>query len=86
MRNFYEKSAIKAQTSIGDLEQNSGLTIAGTISNVVGNEFILDDGTGEIIVDPRDCLQKKFRLSKITVIYLTLIFLILLENKAYLVV
>lgn len=44
-------SAIKAQTSIGDLQQNSGLTIAGTISNVVGNEFILEDGTGEIIVD-----------------------------------
>lgn len=44
-------SPIEAQTSIRELRQNSGVTISGTISNIVGNEFILDDGTGEIIVD-----------------------------------
>lgn len=41
----------RAQTPIGDLQQTDSLTIAGEIQSVVGNEFILSDGTGEIIVD-----------------------------------
>lgn len=41
-----------AQTPIGDLQQRpAGLTISGEIRSVVGNEFVLDDGTGQIIVD-----------------------------------
>ncbi|MCG8361726.1 MAG: hypothetical protein MJA27_00165 [Pseudanabaenales cyanobacterium] len=40
-----------AQTPIGDLQRTSSLTITGEIRSVVGNEFILDDGTGQIIVD-----------------------------------
>jgi uncharacterized protein YdeI (BOF family) len=40
-----------AQTPIRNLQRNSGVTISGQIRSVVGNEFILDDGTGEIIVD-----------------------------------
>lgn len=40
-----------AQTSIRDLQRTPGLTIAGEIRSIVGNEFILDDGTGQIIVD-----------------------------------
>lgn len=41
----------QAQTLIRDLQRNSGVTIAGTVRSIVGNEFILDDGTGQIIVD-----------------------------------
>lgn len=40
-----------AQISIRDLQRNQGLTISGVIRSVVGNEFILDDGTGQVIVD-----------------------------------
>lgn len=40
-----------AQTPIGELRRNAGTTISGTVQSVVGNEFILDDGTGQIIVD-----------------------------------
>lgn len=44
-------SIIQAQVPIGELQQRSGITISGEIRSVVGNEFILDDGTGQIIVD-----------------------------------
>jgi len=42
---------IQAQTPIGSLQRHSGVSIYGTVRSVVGNEFILDDGTGQIIVD-----------------------------------
>ncbi|MFP4134506.1 MAG: DNA-binding protein [Halothece sp.] len=43
---------IKAETlPIRELQQNPGIRIQGTIRSLVGNEFILSDGTGEIIVD-----------------------------------
>lgn len=38
-------------TPISQLNLNRGITIKGTIRSVVGNNFILDDGTGTIIVD-----------------------------------
>jgi hypothetical protein len=41
----------QAQTSIRDIQRNPGVSISGVIRSVVGNEFILDDGTGQIIVD-----------------------------------
>jgi hypothetical protein len=42
----------KAQTSIEELQQRSnGTTVSGEIVSVVGNDFVLNDGTGEIIVD-----------------------------------
>lgn len=42
----------QAQTAIRDLQRTiPTLTIAGTVRSVVGNEFILDDGTGQLIVD-----------------------------------
>ncbi len=41
----------RAQTPIGNLQRQAGTTISGTVQSVVGNEFILSDGTGEIIVD-----------------------------------
>lgn len=44
--------AAEAQVSIGSLQQRQqGTTISGTVRSVVGNEFILSDGTGEVIVD-----------------------------------
>jgi uncharacterized protein YdeI (BOF family) len=44
-------AAVHAQVPIGELQQRFGVTISGEIRSVVGNEFILDDGTGQIIVD-----------------------------------
>lgn len=41
----------QAQIPIRDLQRNPGVSISGTIRSIVGNEFILDDGTGQIIVD-----------------------------------
>ncbi len=40
-----------AQIPIDSLTRTRGITISGTIRSVVGNDFILDDGTGQIIVD-----------------------------------
>lgn len=42
---------VSAQIPIRELQRTSGLTISGEIRSVVGNEFILDDGTGQVIVD-----------------------------------
>ncbi|MGJ3254057.1 MAG: DNA-binding protein [Elainellaceae cyanobacterium] len=44
-------SVAQAQVSIRDLQRNPGISISGEIRSVVGNEFILDDGTGQVIVD-----------------------------------
>lgn len=52
-----------ARTKIGDLQQNRGITISGTIKSVVGNEFILDDGTGQVIVDTAPRWWKQFNFS-----------------------
>ena len=42
----------RAQTSIEELQQRSeGTTVSGQITSIVGNDFVLDDGTGQIIVD-----------------------------------
>jgi len=38
-------------TPIGQLTRYQGITLRGTIRRVVGNDFILDDGTGQILVD-----------------------------------
>lgn len=42
---------VSAQIPIRELQRTSGLTVSGEIRSVVGNEFILDDGTGQVIVD-----------------------------------
>lgn len=42
---------VQAQTPINELQQRSGITVSGEIRSVVGNDFVLDDGTGQIIVD-----------------------------------
>jgi hypothetical protein len=42
---------VKATTPISELQKTEGITISGEVKSVVGNDFTLDDGTGEIIVD-----------------------------------
>ena len=43
---------VKAETiPIRELKQNPETRIQGKIRSIVGNEFILSDGTGEMIVD-----------------------------------
>ncbi|MBE9167212.1 NirD/YgiW/YdeI family stress tolerance protein [Pleurocapsales cyanobacterium LEGE 06147] len=42
----------RAQVSIEELQRSgAGVTISGEVVSVVGNDFVLDDGTGQIIVD-----------------------------------
>lgn len=42
----------QAQTRIGNLQQRpAGTTITGRVTSVVGNDFIVEDGSGQIIVD-----------------------------------
>ncbi|GJD18162.1 hypothetical protein RIVM261_031180 [Rivularia sp. IAM M-261] len=39
-------------TNIRDLQQRSnGTIVSGKVTNIVGNDFIIDDGTGQLIVD-----------------------------------
>ncbi len=45
------RSAAQSITPISNLGGVQGITIRGTIRSVVGNKFILDDGTGQVIVD-----------------------------------
>jgi hypothetical protein len=41
----------QAQVSIRDLQRNLGIYLVGEVRSVSGNKFILDDGTGQIMVD-----------------------------------
>jgi hypothetical protein len=61
---------IKAQIPIRDLQQSQGITISGNIRSVVGNQFILNDGSGEIIVNAGPTWHRKLNLQageKVTV-------------------
>jgi hypothetical protein len=51
LSTFMLSSVAIAQVPIGSLQRRQGVTISGQVRCVVGNEFILDDGTGQIIVD-----------------------------------
>jgi len=62
MGSLINQTAI-AQTPIRELQRNSGVTISGTVKSVVGNEFTLNDGTGEIIVDPGPRWWKEINLT-----------------------
>jgi uncharacterized protein YdeI (BOF family) len=42
---------LSAQTPIENLKSMQGITISGEVESVVGNNFTLNDGTGQIIVD-----------------------------------
>ncbi|MER3495262.1 MAG: DNA-binding protein [Mastigocladus sp. ERB_26_2] len=42
----------QTQTKISDLQQRAnGITVSGKVSQVVVNDFIIDDSTGQLIVD-----------------------------------
>ncbi|PLZ96816.1 DNA-binding protein [Fischerella thermalis CCMEE 5198] len=42
----------QTQTKISDLQQRAnGITVSGKVTQAVGNNFIIDDGTGQLIVD-----------------------------------
>ena len=53
-----------AQVPIRELRQSSGVTISGTVTSIVGNEFVLNDGTGEIIVDAGPIWWHRINLSQ----------------------
>ncbi len=44
-------AVLAREVNINQLQSSYGITISGTITSVVGNDFIIQDNTGEIIVD-----------------------------------
>lgn len=45
-------SVAQSRANIGDLQQMApGVTVSGRVTSVVGNEFMLEDDSGQIIVD-----------------------------------
>ncbi len=40
-----------AQTPIGSLDATGGITISGTVSDVFGNKFVLEDESGRVLVE-----------------------------------
>lgn len=40
-----------AQTPIGELQRTRSITIAGQVMGISRNKFVLNDGTGQILVD-----------------------------------
>jgi uncharacterized protein YdeI (BOF family) len=40
-----------AQTSIQDIQATNSITLSGEIIRISGDDFILDDGTGQILVE-----------------------------------
>ncbi|NET76701.1 DNA-binding protein [Okeania hirsuta] len=43
-----------AQTPIGELQRGDNAIISGQVIGISGDEFMLDDGTGQILVDTDD--------------------------------
>ncbi|WP_287275464.1 MULTISPECIES: DNA-binding protein [unclassified Okeania] len=43
-----------AKTPIGELQRGDNATISGQVIGISGDEFMLDDGTGQILVDTDD--------------------------------
>ncbi|NJM73236.1 MAG: DNA-binding protein [Scytonema sp. RU_4_4] len=42
----------QTRTRISDLQQRAnGTTVSGKVTQIVGNDFIIDDGTGQLVVD-----------------------------------
>lgn len=44
-------SIVAAQTTVRDLQSANSTSISGEIVRVYGEDFILDDGTGQILVE-----------------------------------
>jgi hypothetical protein len=61
----HQVQAQTAQTEIRNLQRLSpGITIAGVVRSIVGNEFIVDDGTGQVIVDAGPRWYREINLSE----------------------
>lgn len=42
----------QTRTRISDLQQRTtGTTVSGKVTQIVGNDFIIDDGSGQLIID-----------------------------------
>ena len=64
-------SIVSAPIPIRNLRHTSQTTTAGVVRSVVGNQFILDDGTGQLIVDLGLCWNRQNQLTvgeKVTVV------------------
>ncbi len=64
-------SIVSAPIPIRNLRHTSETTTAGVVRSVVGNQFILDDGTGQLIVDLGLCWNRQNQLTvgeKVTVV------------------
>ena len=54
---------VQAQTRIAGLQRDRSITISGQVVSVVGNNFTLNDGTGQIIVDAGPRWWREINLS-----------------------
>ena len=54
---------VHAQTSIRDIQDANSTTLSGTIVRIAGDDFILDDGTGQIWVEAE---SRPIRRAKLT--------------------
>jgi uncharacterized protein YdeI (BOF family) len=61
---FFFPNLVWAQNaSIGELQKRSpGVTVTGEVASVVGNDFVLKDNTGEIIVDAGPTWWRKLEI------------------------
>jgi uncharacterized protein YdeI (BOF family) len=54
---------VVAQTAIRNLTDTRAITISGQVKSVVGNDFILADSTGQVIVDAGPRWWREINLS-----------------------
>ncbi|MFS8858281.1 DNA-binding protein [Synechococcus sp. H55.7] len=53
---------MQAQVLIRELQRYTGVLVAGRITSVFGNKFILDDGTGQLLVDAGPSWYRQIQL------------------------
>ena len=53
---------MQAQVPIRELQRYTGVLVAGRITSVFGNKFILDDGTGQLLVDAGPSWYRQIQL------------------------
>ncbi len=56
-------SASFAQETIRDLRSTNTLTLSGEVMRIMGDDFVLDDGTGQILVDAESYAIRQAGLS-----------------------
>lgn len=52
-----------AQETIRDLRSTNTLTLSGEVMRIMGDDFVLDDGTGQILVDAESYAIRQAGLS-----------------------